>query len=72
MLYRVPLKITFGGWAIVEAENESEAEVRACLHINSQLGDVRADGIDKIPDYEFTLKGITEIRDDESVEEVDE
>lgn len=71
MLYRVPLKITFGGWAVVEAENEGEAEVRACLHIDSQLGDVRAD-ITKIPDYEFSLKGITEIRDDESVEAVDE
>ena len=70
MLYSVPLKLVFNGRALVEAEDEGEAEVRACLYINSKIGDIKAD--DKIRDYEFPLKGITEIRDDESVEEVDE
>ena len=70
MLYRVPIKITFNGFAIVEAQTEEDACVKACLYLDANLGDVYCGDEMNIKDYYLGIKGITEIRDDESIEEI--
>lgn len=71
MLYRVPIKITFNGFAIVEAPTEEDACVKACWNLAADLGDVYCGDEMNIKDYYLGIKGIVEIRDDESVEEID-
>lgn len=69
-LYRVPIKACFNGFAIVEAPSEAEAEIRACAYLNCSLGNVTTSDIVNIKDFCVDIKGLFEIRDNESVEEV--
>ncbi len=68
MKYRVPLKLTFDGFAIVEAIDEEDAEQIACHHMGADLGHVSTGYSDKIYDYEFDLHANVERRDNESIE----
>ena len=69
MKYRVPLKLTFDGFAIVEAVDETEAEQIACYHMGADLGHVTDGASDKIKDYDFEIHSNVELRDNESIEE---
>lgn len=69
--FRVPLIITFDGAAEIEARNEEEAEQIAMMNIRAGLGDVSTGDHDKILDYDFDLHGYPELKDNESVEEID-
>lgn len=70
--YRVPLKIVIDGFAIVEAPDEEYAERLATLNIRGSLGNTTDCGCDRVIDYEFNLHGDTELRDNESIEEIEE
>lgn len=70
MKYRVPLKISFDGCALIEADSEEEAEELAIYHVGAVIGNVSDDGADCVLNTEFDLHGETERRDNESIEEV--
>ena len=70
--YRVPVYIKIDGAVEVEARDECEAEEIACANIRGRLEAVSDNCSDKIIDYEFDLKGETYLRDDESIEEIEE
>ena len=69
MKYRVPLKIVFDGYAIVEAKDESQAEEIACYNVGATLGSVSDNLSDKVLDHEFDLHGETYLSDNESIED---
>lgn len=69
MKYRVPLKLTFDGFAIVEAVDEEDAEYIACYHMGANLGHVSDGACNKITDHEFDIHANVERRDNESIEE---
>ena len=71
MKYRVPLKITFDGCALIEADDEDEAEQKAIFHVGAVLGNVSDDSADCVLDTEFDVHGYTERRDNESIEELE-
>lgn len=70
MKYRVPLKLTFDGFAIVEATDKETAEEIACYHMGANLGHITDGASDKISDYEFDIHANVERRDDEDIEEL--
>ena len=70
--YRVPLKITFDGFAIVEASDELDAENVAVYNVRGSLGNTTDNVCDRVIDYEFDLHGETELSDNESIEEIEE
>lgn len=70
--YRVPLKIVIDGFAIVEAPDEEYAENIAVYNVSGGLGSTSDNLCDKVLNYEFDVHGYTEIRDDESIEEIEE
>ena len=70
--YRVPLKIVIEGFAIVEATDEEDAENIAVYNVRGSLGNTTDNVCDKVIDYEFDLHGDTELRDNESIEEIEE
>lgn len=69
MKYRVPLKLTFDGFAIVEAVDETEAEELACYYMGANLGNVCDGACNKITDHEFDIHANVELRDNENIEE---
>lgn len=71
-LYRVPLKLTFDGFAVVRAKDEEEAEEIALTWIRANLDHVSDGGCDQIINHEFDLHGYPELRDDESIDEFDD
>lgn len=70
--YRVPVRISFDGAVSVEAKDESEAEELACYYVGAVIGHVSDGCCDRILDYEFDTHGDTELRDNESIEELEE
>lgn len=72
MKYRVPLKIIFDGCALIEADNEDEAEQKAIFNVGGVLGNVSDNCSDCVLDIELDTHGYTERRDNESIEEVDD
>lgn len=68
MKYRVPLRIEFDGYAVVEADDEVTAEDIACS-IGATLDNVSDNGYDEIKHYEFDLHGYATRLDSESIEE---
>lgn len=70
--YRVPLKIVIDGFAIVEASDEEDAENIAVYNVRGSLGNTTDNVCDRVIDYEFDLHGDTELRDNESIEEIEE
>ena len=70
--YRVPVKISFDGAVLVEAEDEEEAAKTAVLYIGSHIETVRTFDNLKVLKIVTEDIGYTEIRDNESIEEVEE
>lgn len=70
MKYRVPLKISFDGCALIEADSEEEAEKLAIYNVGAVIGNVSDNLADCVLDTEFDVHGETERRDNESIEEV--
>lgn len=70
MKYRVPLKISFDGCALIEADSEEEAEKLATYHVGAVIGNVSDDGADCVLGTEFDLHGYTTRLSNESIEEV--
>jgi hypothetical protein len=70
--YRVPLRITFDGFAVVEAVDEEEAETTAVWNLSMNIGSVLNCDKDKISKYYFDPTGYSEIATNESIEEIEE
>lgn len=70
--YRVPIKISFDGAALVEAEDEEEAEKIAILYVGSHMETVKAFDNLKVLKIVTEDIGYTEIRDNESIEEIED
>ena len=70
--YRVPVYIKIDGAVEIEAEDELEAEEIACGNIRGRLEHIDTNYPGKILDFEFDFWGETYLRDDESIEEVEE
>ena len=70
--YRVPVYIKIDGAVEIEAEDELEAEEIACGNIRGKLDHINTNDSDKILDFEFDWWGETYLRDDESIEEVED
>ena len=70
--YKIPLSLTFDGFAIVEANDEDEAELIALCDVTATIGNVYNGGNDKITNYEFDFHGYTNRRSNESSENEDE
>lgn len=70
--YKIPLVLTFDGFAVVEAKGEDEAEQIALWNIGATIGNVYNGGNDKIIDYDFDFHGYAERRSNESIENCDE
>lgn len=69
MKYRVPLRFTFDGFAIIVASDEEIATDRALSNMGALLGKIGNGGDDNIIDWEFDLHSDIELRDNESIEE---
>lgn len=67
MEYRVPLKLTFDGFAIVDAIDEDEAINIACYHMGADLGHVTDGASNNIKDFEFDIHSNVELRNDENI-----
>lgn len=70
--YKVPLRITFDGFAIVEDVDEREAETTVVWNLSMNIGSVSNTDKDKISKYYFDPTGYSEIRTNESIEEIEE
>ena len=70
--YRVPVRLVIDGAVLVEAEDEIEAEHIVCYNIRGTLGIISDNECESVIDYIFNHHGNTEIRDNESIEELDE
>lgn len=70
--YRVPVRFIANGAVLVEAKDETEAEYIACYNVRARIGNVSDSGCIWILDYEYDVHGETELRDNESIEELDE
>lgn len=70
--FRVPVYIKIDGAVEVEARDEVEAEEIACANIRGRLHHISDNSSDNILDYKFDLSGECYLRDDESIEEVEE
>ena len=70
--YRVPVRLVIDGAVLVEAKDETEAEYIACYNVRGSLGAISDNGCESVIDYVFDHHGDTEIRDNESIEELDE
>lgn len=70
--FRVPLKIVFTAACCVEAKDEEEAETIACKNIRAGIGEVVISRCPELVDIVYDNGGFAEVRDDESVEEVEE
>ena len=70
--YRVPVRLVIDGAVLVEAEDEIEAEHIVCSNVRGRLGGISDNECDQIQDYEFDHHGCIEIRDNESIEELDD
>lgn len=70
--YRVPLKISFDGCALIEADSEEEAEKLATYYVGAVIGNVSDGGAYCVLHTVFDLHGETERRDNESIEEIEE
>lgn len=70
--YRVPLKIIFDGFAIVEANNESEAKNIAVNNVGGGLGYAYDNLHCQVLNYEFDMHSYTEMKDNESIKEIKE
>lgn len=68
--FRVPLVITFDG--AVEVEARDEAEEIAVANVRGRLDCVSTNMCDKILNHVFDLHGYSELRDNESIEEIEE
>ena len=69
--YRVPLIITFDGAVEVEARDEVEAEEIAVGNVRGELYCISINQCHKILDYAFDLHGYSELRNNESIEEIE-
>ena len=72
MKYRVPMRISFDGCALIEAPDEEAAELIAVSHLTATLGNISDNNNDKIKDFVFNTSGYTERLDNESIEEVED
>lgn len=70
--YRVPLKIIFDGFAIIEANDESEAENIAVHNVGGGLGYAYDNLHHQVLDYTFDVHSYTELKDSESIKEIKE
>lgn len=70
--YRVPIKLSFDGAVLVEAKDEEEAEKIAILYVGSHIGTVRVCDNLKVLKIVTEDIGYTEIRDNESIEEIED
>ena len=70
--YRVPVEIKFDGCVEVEAEDEIEAEMIACSNVRASLANVHDNNCEDVLDYEIDHIGFAYLRDNESIEEVEE
>lgn len=70
--FRVPVYIKIDGAVEVEAEDELEAEEIACANVRGNLDHINTNDSEKILDFEFDCWGESYLRDDESIEEVEE
>ena len=70
--FRVPVAMVFTGAIEVEAKDESEAEEIAVWNVSGRLGNISDNNSDKVLDYVFDIKPETILRDDESIEEIEE
>lgn len=70
--YRVPVALVFTGAVLVNAKDESHAEEIAVWEISGRLGNVSDNNSTQVLDYEFDIRPETIVRDDESIEEVEE
>lgn len=70
--YRVPVALVFNGAVLVNAKDESHAEKVAVWEISGRLGNISDNDSTQILDYEFDIRPETIIRDNESIEEVED
>ena len=70
--YRFPVAMVFTGAVEVEAKDETEAEEVAVWNVSGRLGNISDNLSDKVLDYVFDLKPETVLRDDESIEEIED
>ena len=70
--YRVPVRLVIDGVVLVEAEDEIEAENIACYNVRGRLGSISDNECESVIDYVFDHHGEIELRDNESIEELDE
>lgn len=69
MIYKVPLTITFDGYAVIKAKDEEHAEYIARDNLRANLGTISDNCNSDILHFEFDLHGDTFLRDNESPEE---
>lgn len=70
--YRVPVYIKIDGAVCVEAEDELEAEEIACGNVRGILDRISNNNSDKVLDWVFDTWGESYLRDDESIEEIED
>lgn len=71
MKYRVPLILTFDGYALIEADNEESAIDIAIRNVGGILDHAENNGCDNIEDFEFDIHSNTVLNEDEDIEEQD-
>lgn len=70
--YRVPIKISFDGAALVEAEDEEEAEKIAVMQLKGYGASVASYGHPNILNWVVEDYGTAYRRDNESIEEIED
>lgn len=70
--FRVPIKMEFDGAVEVEARDEVQAEELVCSNLRARMYSVSDNGCENIIDWEFDVHGFAELRDNESIEEIEE
>lgn len=71
MKYRVPLRLTFDGYALVNADNEEEAIDIAIRNVGGILDHAENNLSDKVEDWEFDIHSNTILNEDEDIEEME-